>query len=303
MGHLFRMLNFAKYLKQKGQDVLFLINSNEKTQEILTANKCKFEVVLLDDESSCWEAKLIDRHGFTHWINDRLNTSEAHLCNILTKGVKTITFDDLGSGSKYCDINICGLFFSQKNLQGKKVLRGVEYLILNPDINLYKRQRTSLNNILVTLGGSDTYGVTIDVLKILKKHSIKATIHTGPSFKHQEELGKELTDDFKVVNFMPSLIKEFSKYDLIITGGGITPFEANASGLPCLIIANEQFEVPNGEYLHKIGSSIFLGFYKNIDEDMFKSISQLDLTQMSKNGLLKLDTSAIEKIYKEVMIL
>lgn len=301
MGHLFRMLNFAKYLEQKKQDFIFLINDNEKTKEILTSNGYRYEIVALDDLLADWEDALIKKYNFTYWINDRLDTKEEHVKNIKNNNIKAITFDDLGSGAKFSDINICGLFFNQDNLQGKKVFKGVDYLILNPEIDLYKKQRKSLKNILVTLGGSDTYGVTIKVLKLLKKYNIKATLHIGPSFEHKQELDKELTDDFEVISFIPSLIKEFSKYDLAITGGGVTPFEANASGLPCMIIANEIFEVPNGKYLDSIGSSVFLGFHENIDESKFQDIEKINLEKMSQNGLLRLDTKAVDKIYEGIM--
>ncbi|MCT7601879.1 hypothetical protein [Aliarcobacter butzleri] len=301
MGHFFRMLNFAKYLEQKKQNFIFLINENEKTKEILISNGYQYEIVNLLDLDSYWETALIKKYDLKYWINDRLDTNEKHIKNIQKNSIKVINFDDLGSGAKYSDINICGLFFNQDNLQGKKVFKGVDYLILNPEIDLYKKQRKSLNHILVTLGGSDTYGVTIKVLKLLKKYNIKATIHIGPSFEHKEELEKELTDDYDVINFIPSLIEEFSKYDLAITGGGITPFEANASGLPCMIVANETFEVQNGEFLSSLGSSIYLGFHENIDESKFKDIEKLNLENMSQNGLLKLKTKAVEKIYKEII--
>lgn len=301
MGHFFRMLNFAKYLEQKKQNFIFLINENEKTKEILISNGYQYEIVNLLDLDSYWETALIKKYDLKYWINDRLDTNEKHIKNIQKNSIKVINFDDLGSGAKYSDINICGLFFNQDNLQGKKVFKGVDYLILNPEIDLYKKQRKSLNHILVTLGGSDTYGVTIKVLKLLKKYNIKATIHIGPSFEHKEELEKELTDDYDVINFIPSLIEEFSKYDLAITGGGITPFEANASGLPCMIIANETFEVPNGEFLSSLGSSLYLGFHENIEESKFKDIEKLNLENMSQNGLLKLNTKAVEKIYKEII--
>lgn len=301
MGHLFRMLNFAKYLEQKKKNFIFLINNNEKIKEILISNAYPYEIVDLDDLSSDWESTLVKKYNFTYWINDRLSTDEEHVKNILKNNIRVITFDDLGSGVKHSDINICGLFFNQQNLQGKKILKGADYLILNPEIDLYKRERVGLKNILVTLGGSDTYGVTIKVLKLLKKYNIKATIHVGPSFNHKMELEKELVDGFGVVNFVPSLIEEFSKYDLAITGGGVTPFEANASGLPCLIIANETFEVPNGEYLQSLGASLFLGLHKDINETIFQSIKNLNLATMSKNGLLKLTTCATGKIYKEIM--
>jgi spore coat polysaccharide biosynthesis predicted glycosyltransferase SpsG len=301
MGHLFRMLNFATYLETKNQDFIFLINDNEKTKEILKSNKYEYEIVSLDDEINNWETDLIKKYNIKYWINDRLDTNEIHAKNIIKNKIKLITFDDLGSAARLSNINVCGLFFHNDNLEGQKILKGIDYLILNTEIDKFKKERTELNSIIVSLGGSDTYGVTIKVLKLLKKHNIKATLHVGPSFEHQNELNKELTNDFKVVHFIPSLIEEFSKYDLAITGGGVTPFEANASGLPCLIIANETFEVPNGEFLSSIGSSAFLGFHENIDEGIFKNLDKLNIAQMSQNGLLKLSTKAIEKIYKEIV--
>jgi len=99
---------------------------------------------------------------------------------------------------------------------------------------------------------------------------------------------------------MPSLIEEFSKYDLAITGGGITPFEANASGLPCLIIANEIFEIPNGKLLDEYKSSKFIGYHENIDESIFFDINNLNIKLMSKNGMKILNTQGVEKIYEEI---
>jgi spore coat polysaccharide biosynthesis predicted glycosyltransferase SpsG len=301
MGHLFRMLNFAAYLKTQQLNFIFLINDNEKTKGILKTCGYKYEIVNLEDLSSDWETALTKKYSFTYWINDRLNTEENHSLNVIKNGVKLITFDDLGSGAKLSDVNVCGLFFNQDNLQGKKILKGVDYLILNPEIDKLKRVRTELKNIVVSLGGSDTYGVTIKVLKLLKKCNIKATIHIGPSFQHIDQLGSELTDEYKVVSFVPSLIEMFGEFDVAITGGGVTPFEANASGLPCLVIANELFEIPNGKYLESIGSSRFLGFYEEINEQIFGKLQDLDIESMSRKGMEILSTNATQKIYEEIV--
>lgn len=303
MGHLFRMLNFASYLKKQNEEFVFLINDNNKTKEILQDENIDFLVIDLEDNSSHWENKIIDKYDIKYWINDRLDTVDIHT-NILKKqNVKIITFDDLGTGAKHSDINVCGLFFNNDNLKGEKILSGVKYLILNDEINKYKKQRDNIKNILVTLGGSDTYGVTIKILRLLKKYNIKATIHIGPSFSHKVELEKELTDEYEVISFVSSMIDEFSKHDLAITGGGITPFEANASGLPCLVVANELFEIPNGEFLDKITSSKFLGYYDDIDDSVFINLTTLDIKNMSKNGMKNLNTYAVEKIYKEIKTL
>ena len=300
MGHLFRMLNFYKYLQSKKQSFIFLINDNDKLKEILNSHQILCEVVNLEDLNSNWEAKIIKKYNVLFWINDRLDTDEKHSENIKNQNIKLITFDDLGSGAKYSDINICGLFFNKNNLRGEKILKGVEYLILNDEIDQYKKERKSIKNILVTLGGSDTYGVTINILKFLKKYDIKATIHIGASFKHYKELEAELTDDYLTITYVSSLIEEFSKYDLAITGGGITPFEANTSGLPCLIIANELFEIENGEFLDSLNSSKFIGYYEKIDESIFLNLDRLNINFMSKNGLSLLNTQAVVRIYREI---
>ena len=300
MGHLFRMLNFSTYLDKQNEEFVFFINNDNKTKHILNNNNINYETVDLFESQSNWENDLIGKYEVDFWINDRLNTTEKHSLNIKKNHIKLITFDDLGSGAKNSDINVCGLFFNNSNLQGKQILKGKNYLILNSEINAYKKERTGVKNILVTLGGSDTYGVTVKILKILKKYNIKATIHTGPSFKHLDELNLELTSDYEVISFIPSLIKEFNKYDLAITGGGVTPFEANASGLPCLIVANEIFEVANAEFLDGIETSKFIGYYDDLKEDIFYSLDKIDINSMSKNGMKKLNTNAMSEIYKKM---
>jgi len=79
------------------------------------------------------------------------------------------------------------------------------------------------------------------------------------------------------------MIEEFHHHDLAITGGGITPFEANASGLPCVVIANELFEIPVGKKLQKLGGSIFAGHHESLSLPLFHA--NLPLKQMSQAGM------------------
>ncbi len=301
MGHLFRMLNFVEVLKRREKEFIFFINNDEKVKYILLKQKIAFKIVNLEDTNSNWESTLIEKYQIKFWINDRLDTSLKHAENILSKQVKLITFDDLGSGAKLSDIHVCGLFFNKGNLEGKKILAGISYLILNSEISKFKKKRKSLNNIFVSLGGSDTYGVTFKVLNLLKRNKISATIHIGPNFKDRDKLKESLTNNYKLIEFVPSFIEELYKYDLAITGGGITPFEANASGLPCMIIANELFEIDNAKFLDSLGSSYYLGFHKNIEETLNLNLEKLPLNKMSEKGLENFELNAKEKIYEEIV--
>ncbi|MGO6903776.1 glycosyl transferase, partial [Rhizobium ruizarguesonis] len=246
MGHLFRSLTLATELRSRGHPVLFLANDHPNSLRIIRERG--FDVALHDLASvTGWENGFIEPDASSSvWINDRLNTQRSHAEAIKRLGAKLVTFDDRGDGAELADMNICALLFEKtEGLKGKDVRLGVEYMILNPEIAAFRRLRQSLASILVTLGGADTYGVTVRVAKWLSSKPFPVTIVTGPSFQHMAELEEVVATAapgrFKLLNQVPSLAAEMHGHDLAITGGGVTPFEACAAGLPCVVIANEPF--------------------------------------------------------------
>lgn len=302
MGHFFRALNFIDFLKSQKEDYIVFLNQDPTASEILNAKNIRFENVDLIDYTSGWEIRLINLYSVDVWINDRLDTDSRHAQNVKKKGIKLITFDDNGSGVELSDMHIAALAFAETSrMPEHKTCKGIEYLILNKDIAKYKKLRSSIKKILVTLGGSDTYGVTIAVINILKEIGTAADIHLGPSFIHHEELKTVIDDRYRIIGRVPSLIELFSQYDLAITGGGISPFEANASGLPCVIIANEVFEIANGKFLSNLGSSVFAGFYKDIDKNAFARPK--DLEMMSRTGMSSITLNGAENVYRQIMLL
>ena len=78
----------------------------------------------------------------------------------------------------------------------------------------------------------------------------------------------------------------------------MTPFEANASGLPCVIVANETFEVKNGRFLESIGSSLFAGFHEEINESVFEKEPAVE--RMSSIGLSNIPLDGAEKVYGRI---
>jgi spore coat polysaccharide biosynthesis predicted glycosyltransferase SpsG len=171
-------------------------------------------------------------------------------------------------------------------------------MILNPEIELYRRHRDSLTSILVTMGGADTYGVTIKVAQWLRNNAMHATIVTGPAFQHQDELdtilkGKtegSLTHRGSVA----SLAQEMASHDIAITGGGVTPFEACAGGLPCIVIANEDFEIPVGRALEKLGCARFAGHHSTFD--LAPAFEGLPIGTMSRAALDAVDLEGVRRV-------
>lgn len=295
MGHFYRALNLVESLIQAGMPYIIYLNDHAPSRQILVDRGVLHRVVDLYDYTSKWEASLIGNDGITLWINDRLDTDIRHAENIKAFAIPLVTFDDRGSGSALADLHIAALAFdAHESLQGAKVLRGAEYLILNPEIRLYTRERKQSNSILVSLGGSDTYGVTVKVVQLLKEMGLSATVVIGAAFMHLSMLREVLTDSFTLKCTVPSMIEEYYSHDLAITGGGITPFEANASGLPCVVIANELFEIPTGHELQRLGGSIFAGYHETLSSPLLKAA--LPLEKMSRAGMRNIGLQGTQRV-------
>ena len=294
MGHLFRALNLADGLRERGFQPIFLLNAHAPAQELLAKHGYAHEVVPLDDRSG-WEGDVIERRGVRLWINDRLNTDAYHARQVKALGLPLVTFDDRGEGAALSDLNVAALIFDAiGKLQGQRILQGPDYLILDPKIARFQRLRKQVDSLLVTLGGSDTYGVTVGVVQHLAATGRRATVIVGPAFAHLAALEQALTPAFELKCGVPSLIAEFSRHDLAITGGGVTPFEAAASGLPCVVIANEHFEVPVGQALADLGVAAFAGHHERLDWRVLSAA--LPIESMSRTGLERVGLQGRQRV-------
>jgi spore coat polysaccharide biosynthesis predicted glycosyltransferase SpsG len=295
MGHLFRALNLAGFLKDQGQDALILVNDHPRSLEILKGRGLRYQVVPLQDLESGWEEKIIKSNAISVWINDRHGTDLRHARRVKGRGAKLVTFDDGGSGAGEADLHFSPLAFDGRaEPQGKTVLRGLEYLVLDREIERFKRLRTREGSIVVSMGGSDTYGATVKVVRQLKAHGKRATVVLGPAFAHWRDLEAELTSDFQVRREVSSLPEEFGRHELAITGGGVTPFEAGAAGLPCIVVANETFEIPAARYLQNLGCAVFAGHHTELDGEAFGRC--LNHEAMSRAGMMHITTRGAENV-------
>jgi spore coat polysaccharide biosynthesis predicted glycosyltransferase SpsG len=289
MGHLYRSLTLAGELRRRGRDIHFLVNDHASTLNVLQSRG--FESTIYDPSApdGSWEAAFTEKvQQLEVWINDRLDTAFAHAEAVMSTGARLVTFDDRGDGAELADINIGALVFDNTaQLKGREVRTGIEYMILNPEIERYRRARTRLGSILVTLGGADTHGVTVRVARWLRNKPLKLTIVTGPAFQHREELDAVLSEPsvahIEHLDGVPSMAWEMSRHELAITGGGLTPFEAAASGLPSIVIANELFENPVGRALEELGFSRFAGHHRSLD--LGKLSLDLPIDVMSRTAL------------------
>jgi spore coat polysaccharide biosynthesis predicted glycosyltransferase SpsG len=304
MGHLFRMINLYGALRQSGADaIIILLGEHLQARDWLKRASIPFEDV--EDQAVArpgWEAELALRYGARVWVNDRLQTDIDHASRIKELGLRLGTFDDLGSGAALADIHVAALAGVRgESPQGAKVLTGLKYLTLAPEIAHFRRQRTLCNSWVVSLGGSDTHGVTVNVVQWLSARQQPATLILGPGFNHDEKLSEVLGNDITTKRSVPSLAAEFAEHDLAITGGGLTAFEAAAGGLPTVIVANEKWEMAHCLHLQTLGCSVFAGEHENIRLSVLEK--PLDIAKMSTAALHAVDADGVNRVCSEMMSL
>ncbi len=297
MGHLYRALHMVSFLTAHHENCFIILNNDPVSIRLMEKQGIAFEIVNYQNEDSGWEQQLIQHYSLDIWILDRFSTSWKMAKNIKQSGVLLVAIDDCGEGAKLVDLHFCGMLF--ESLCGKQIFRGEDYLILNPEIARFRRKRTHLTKILVTLGGSDTYGITPAIVDLLERNGYSADIVIGPNYQHETQLAAVLNERFQVYRSVSSLVAFMEAYDFAITGGGVTCFETSASGLPSIIVATEKHEIPIGHYIASFGGSLYAGYYPNIDETLF-DFHRLPIATMSEKALRAFHLHGMENIYNQI---
>jgi len=300
LGHLFRSIRLADALGARGEEVIILPEENSASRSTLDGCGHRWHSFAFDGETR-WIADLVREFEIATWINDRLATPRPEALAITQAGARFVTFDDEGDGSALSALNVAALpGVAASLLQGQRVLRGLEYLVLDPEFRARRRVRASLEQILVAIGGTDTYALTPRVAQVLKNHPARVTLLLGPGSEANLQRSR-LAEDFEVICGTPSLARLFERFDLAVTAGGIMPFEANCTGLPCVIISTEPWERGNAEDLAARGGAVHAGYRDSFDPRAL--LAGRDLGSMSKKAMLAVDglglSRVVEAIYRQ----
>jgi spore coat polysaccharide biosynthesis predicted glycosyltransferase SpsG len=288
-------------LEAQGAAVRLYANDDPAVARALGERVQPWTPVPLREDASGWLRERILADGIRVWIADCFETSIAHARGVLEGGARFVTFNDRGAGAAHADLHVCAVALDEGGApKGKRVLSGLAYLVLDPAVRRYRRQRQRLDSLIVSMGGADTYGLTIDVLRALRARGRGATVVVGPGFAHDKELSA-LAEGFTVRRSVASLAEEFSRHDLAITAGGVTPFEANAAGLPCIIIAAEPWEERAGRQLEALGGCRYAGSRHDIDVSALDEA--LPIERMSAAALAAVPADGADRVATELLAL
>jgi spore coat polysaccharide biosynthesis predicted glycosyltransferase SpsG len=287
MGHIYRMLNLASLLKERGHNISFLMPSWAEGVKKITECKWRTLEIPLDlFEGEQTYKRLLDDRIFDCIVVDALDVSK-NIMKLFKENTKLLlSLDNIGDGRFLSDILINILYTCELKLKKPKIeINSLDYLILNENFKKFNLKEKIINEelrrILITQGGSDTYGVVpkiVGKLNTLSKE-LEYTILIGPAFKHHKELKFSVKESNLKINIMKNvkvLGELFYNMDLAISGGGMTLFELLCVGVPCITITQEYKELETIDYLDKLDLVENIGLYEDIqEENISNTINQL----------------------------
>ncbi len=279
MGHITRCLALAEELKDENCDITFITKNIEAVTKKLIEEKFKFIAlsVLQTEEIIYMKEKI---KGFDILITDSYDIDFKYLDEIKKRGIFLVTVDDLNLLESYpSDIVINGNIYAEDlnytSTYGQtKFLLGTKYTLLRKEFRNIppKEIKDTLENILITMGGSDPNGFTLKILEIIKdRKDLKIDVVIGASFEDKlvneiNELIKRSGNISTYHDVNAKIMKELMiKADIAISAGGSTLYELAAAGVPTLAIIAADNQIRNVEYMSKAECILNLGFEVNKD--------------------------------------
>jgi len=308
-GHIQRCLALSSQLQKEGMEVLFITKGNKLIKAKIKQEG--FEVVELNDNLNLEEdlehtVKTIKNSKVDGLITDSYEFDEKYLTKLKKEIRLLVSIDDLAEISFPSDIvinqNIFAKELTYRSTGKTKFVLGPQYALMRKEFSNFRKRKINekVQNMLVTLGGSDPFNLTPRILSGLDKmgedFSITAVI--GHFFNNVSEIERVVEKMDKKVEFIhssPQMANLMLSSDLAITGGGTTLYELAATGTPALAFCLADNQCKNVKGMAKVGTVIDMGWGSEFNEENFyKKISGLMKDYMLRTKMSKLGQELVD---------
>jgi len=319
LGHLNRCINLAKCLKKYGHTVTFISYNDSAAKLILSKTHFDYkfipfkvnerqnrnkELSLLESVSDSVDLLLIDSYNV-----------DSSYFNFLNKHFSAIGYlDDLNLDFDVDLVINPSCSVKESDYCAKKVLCGLEYVILGEEYRVGRQKVTNIKNksILITMGGIDHYNLSSRAITLLEKISldIEVNIVIGHYYKNIELIKDTVEKSCLTINLIENisnLAPIILKNNIALTAGSFTAYELVALSTPCIGIALWKNQYNNIKCLSQQGGLIPLYYpqIKNFDKELAKELSRLInndslVMNMTKKARNIIDGNGADKISHEI---
>lgn len=255
-GHIMRCLSITEMVLEMGGSCTFIVADREMVSLLATKEIpyiCLGSVWNdLDRETDQME-RLIREMNIRSLLVDSYFVTADYLSR-LNRLTRVLYMDDLNAFEYPCSALVNYNIYAdpQNYVYCSKVFMGSQYAPVRKEFrNLPKpRIREKMQDVLITVGGSDAYNVAGQMIKILKQHDqlddVKFHVVAGRLNRNIEELEELAKQNAGIVIYknVQQMSELMLACDAAISAGGSTLYELCACGTPtvCFAWADNQLE-------------------------------------------------------------
>ena len=213
-----------------------------------------------------------------------LRDSDCGLIYLLKKGGAFIAvIDDLGPGAPVADIRINSLVYPG-GVYGKMPRRGLysgsKYALLRDEfLRIGPARRKKTGSLTVSMGGSDKADLAGRLAGIISGADLnfkRINVIAGSAYRVSGALERTAASDgrVRVIGAPRGMAGILKRSDLLITGQGMTAYEAMYLGVPFIIAPGDPYHLELARKTHPAPSLIF-DIFTEAPEKLIKKILRL----------------------------
>jgi spore coat polysaccharide biosynthesis predicted glycosyltransferase SpsG len=289
-GHLSRVLNIKNYFYSKGiKDIKIILPHDNIKPNDLT------DIKLVESFSSKSLEKIIK--GYDIVIIDTIENkyNELRWINPSIYFIVSITLFLFDTKNRFENISFFPCFKNDEIIEENKkiIYTGKSYLTFREEFkNCSFIVKNEANRVLITMGGSDPYNITLKTIQaLMNEKELNITIllsKKSNSYNQINNLTVKLPN-IKLIDYTEKISNLFLENDIAIINGGLTRYEATIVGIPFIAISihQKQFDITE-ELTNNNVNSINLGIVDKIStEDIINITSDLLLDYEKRNNISK----------------
>lgn len=328
LGHVVRCLALAEELRDsQSVGVSFAMVSGKPGMDMVRI--AGFPVIPLTDQvnEDIWLDKLIRTRKPSALILDvRSSLSPVIIGQWREKGLLIATIDDPSDRRLEADLVFYPPVPQVKEMDWSgftgQLFVGWEWVLLRKQfarppefhghVSSSARSLSQSSELLITMGGSDTAGLTIKAVRALNQVRIPfhATVILGSGFIHNDELLRlleKVTFPYTILRNVNDMAGIMKKSDLALASFGGTAYEVAACGVPGIYFALTDDHARSAGLFDKERMGINLGVHDNVtDQDVVCAIETIiqDLMRhdsLVKNCLKKMDGQGAKRMANTIL--
>lgn len=275
LGHLRRCLGLAAALTRAGMTSVFLVSSDQAVVHRMAG----FQVVPLGvDGASLGSAQDLERtlQVAAHYqsstvVVDSYHVDAAYLQWLRARGLVVVAISDFARFAFPCQFVVNGAPHAPQlpyraAADDTQFLLGTQYAMLGPEFWSVppRRVRPTVQNVLVTLGGTDSHHLMPRLLALLDSllGEFAVTVVVGPFVEAHAELERAALGCRRAIDLVhgpDSLHDLMLRSDLAISAGGQTLYELAVTGTPAIAVQAADNQAENIRAIAERGSARAVG--------------------------------------------